>query len=626
MGRLARLRAALRRRITIPLLRLQVRLGLLLVGLGVVVLLPVSGAVVVATNQPIFCSSCHEMGLHYATWRQSSHRSVACEECHLVPGVVNMVKMKLNALRQVREHATGEVQASAIQGHVSDENCKRCHSQTPALVTYHGLKITHRAHWNMGVGCTYCHARVVHGPKWLYEGVTSGGREERGGEPRARERVKTAATAAKFTPTMEVCYRCHDGKRASNKCSTCHVTLGERKPAVFDPAWAEAHREEVSREGEQDCLRCHISAFCDTCHRTANPHPGDWGERHPQEVAKGPARGGGQGGPRPAASCEHCHLAPAEKRPRRVEDLAFCRACHSLRREHRQGDWRVTHGPESLADPASCLRCHTQSWCSDCHAISRPHPQEWLARHPAEASRKSSNCQTCHTQQFCDACHKGKRGVPSSHDSDWLTRHQDAVGRDLRRPPPRGVGRAEAESCRVCHKADFCQGCHAKKAPVSHGRHWLSQHGMASKAQPAACMLCHMEKSCNECHGMTMPHPKLWLASHHKAAAEDSSLCERCHQRGSCETCHRGALPDSHRPRDWVGRHGGEAKGEGAQCSLCHREEFCFACHGMAMPHPGDWALTHKNQAGFGPDSVCYRCHKYQDRCAQCHGDTVPEQ
>lgn len=577
--------ALLSRRLRIPFTQRSIPVFALVL-VGVIVGVPVGGIGLALTNQPIFCSSCHEMSLHYATWQESSHRSVTCEECHVMPGMVSMFKSKLAALRQIREHAKGGVTSAAIQGHVPSENCQRCHKETPELVTYHGLKITHRDHWSMEVDCTYCHDRVVHGPKWLYEGVSS------------TKRIQEVSTAFTFSPTMEGCFRCHDGKKASNECSTCHVTLGERKPTVFDPAWVQAHTNEVRLHGEDDCQRCHQQVFCDACHRSADPHPTSWVSKHPKEAKKNPK------------ACQQCHLAPAEKAPRKITDMAFCRACHGLRQEHKQADWEILHGSESLSNPQSCVRCHAQSWCSDCHAISRPHPQQWLTRHPAEANRGRQKCSICHTNDYCTACHQNKEGIPASHTSDWLSRHHEQARRgDM--------------SCRTCHEEQFCQSCHAQKAPASHGKRWMSQHGSASESQFRACLLCHKESQCNQCHGLTMPHPKLWLASHHKQGAEQKQLCDQCHRKESCDACHRGAFPASHQPTDWLDRHGAQAKQSKSPCSLCHRDAFCNSCHGTPMPHPKDWRKTGHGNATSQDSKVCARCHR-ESSCINCHGLAMP--
>jgi len=577
--------APLFKRVRLPFTRRTVPVWLFL-SVGTPFFLFFGVGALVVTNQPIFCTSCHEMDLHYATWRQSGHQSVGCEECHVMPGAVSMFKSKINALRLVRAHAGGDIRAQAIQGHVPDSNCQRCHPETPELVTYHGLKITHRDHWKLGVECTFCHDRVVHGPKWMYTGVTSS------------EKVTAVMTAAKYTPTMETCYRCHDGKRAPNECSTCHVSLGERKPTVFDPAWVEAHRAEVQRTGEADCERCHTTDFCAGCHRAANPHPNDWIAQHPEQVRKSPT------------GCPKCHLAPAEQQPADVKKMAFCVDCHGLRQQHKQADWQQVHGKESLANPAYCQQCHTTEWCASCHSISKPHPTEWLARHSAEASRNPKSCQVCHTPQFCESCHQSKRSVPASHQNDWLARHKDSA-------------RQQGANCNTCHRPEFCQACHAKKPPANHSKLWLSQHGVMSQVQGNSCTFCHTSSFCNKCHGVIMPHPKDWVKQHPKTAAQDKTVCAQCHRKEGCETCHRGALPATHKAADWMHHHSRQAKQQSAQCALCHRKDFCKSCHGTEMPHPSDWLRDTHGKAAQKDRGSCLRCHQEND-CTKCHGVTMP--
>ncbi len=584
-GLWTRVREGFRRQVVIPIIRVRVPLAVVVLVVAIVVVTPVGGAALWISNQPVFCNSCHEMSMHYATWSQSAHSEVTCEECHVMPGAMNMFKTKLRAIQQVRLHAGGDVKTSVIQGHVPDENCQHCHPETRELITYHGLKITHAAHWDMGLECTFCHDRVAHGPKWQFEGVTSS------------EEFTRSAAPSKYAPTMETCYTCHDGKQASNKCSTCHVTLGERRPTTFDPAWIGAHREEVSGHGEQGCYRCHQEAFCDRCHREANPHTRDWTVRHPEEAESEPDR------------CVVCHLVPGETRPSDVSDLAFCRDCHSLRREHEGTDWVGRHGRESLADPVSCERCHDRGWCSDCHAISRPHPAEWKVRHAAEASLSDEGCGVCHPRHFCDVCHSGEEAIPQSHEVGWLTRHKQEARR------------SEA-SCRVCHESDFCQACHSKHAPQNHGALWLSQHGATSKTQ-SGCLVCHDQKDCRACHGMEMPHPKDWLGQHSAAAAKDAAQCRQCHREEGCETCHRGALASSHEATDWVSQHGRRARESGANCTLCHRSELCSSCHGTEMPHPPGWRNAPHGAAAQQHEATCLRCHS-QSECQACHGLAMP--
>jgi len=578
-------RHSLKHPVVLPVVRRRVSLGVVLLVLALLVLTPAGGTALWISNQPIFCNSCHEMSLHYATWSQSAHSEVICEECHVMPGAANMFKTKLAAIRQVRLHAGGDVKASLIQGHVPDENCRACHPETRELVTYHGLKITHAAHWDMGLKCTFCHDRVAHGPRWQFEGVTSA------------EEFTHVAAPSKYAPTMETCLQCHDGKQASNKCSTCHVTLGERRPSTFDPAWVGAHRQEVELHGEDDCYRCHQDSFCDRCHREANPHTRDWTVRHPEEARSDSSR------------CLVCHLVPGEDQPSDVSDLAFCRDCHSLRREHGGTDWTSIHGQESLADPVSCERCHQESWCADCHAISRPHPAEWSVRHAAEASHDATGCAVCHPTDFCGACHTREEGIPKSHKAGWLTRHKEEA-------------RAGEKACSTCHQPDFCRACHVNHAPENHGALWLSEHGASSRADETACVLCHEQRSCRACHGLQMPHPQDWLAEHF-APAQDKTQCQKCHHEQGCAICHRGALPSSHKTPDWLSHHGTSARGSAAACTLCHRTELCSSCHGTEIPHPAGWAKQPHGTAAQQDTATCTRCHP-RGECQSCHGLAMP--
>src|SRR5574340_327249 len=89
------------RRIRVPFTQRTVALWAVILA-ALAILLPGGGGMLVLTNQPIFCASCHEMDLHYATWRQSSHRNVGCEECHVMPGMLNMFKSKYNRSEERR--------------------------------------------------------------------------------------------------------------------------------------------------------------------------------------------------------------------------------------------------------------------------------------------------------------------------------------------------------------------------------------------------------------------------------------------------------------------------------------------------------------------------------------------
>jgi len=615
---------------------------LTLISFLVIVVVAVLGGIgLELTNRPVFCVSCHEMDVHYATWRESTHRSVTCEECHVMPGMLNMFKSKIKAIYFVYQHQKGGVKPSVIRGHVPDETCRHCHQKTHDLVVYHSLKITHKKHWGMKfegqpIQCTFCHNRVVHGPRIETIGAQTGAAKD------TTTRVVVGAPLSMiYPPTMETCFKCHDGKKLSNQCSLCHTSLGTR-PSTFSPEWVDAHKENVRQEGNT-CGSCHQQDFCKNCHTGANPHPAGWDRTHPEGYKKNPA------------SCPTCHRGPNEKAT--DISMAFCRSCHTVKRAHAQANWLALHAQEFKAAPQKCSRCHTESWCAACHKISRAHPADWLQAHPAQAKQKPDSCRVCHEESFCIACHKGQGpgSTPASHQdkSAWLKNHKFTV-------------REGGVQCSICHPAAFCQTCHKSVIPTSHDRAWVKSHGLQAQVNMTDCEVCHAKSYCSSCHGLEMPHPADWVRQHDTAAVKSGKTCQKCHATDYCQSCHRGLAPSSHQPIEtWLTRHGKAAKsgkekcemchraalcdschglklphtsgwlpkGHAAQaktdaqtCARCHKADYCSSCHGLPMPHPTDWMESHpKNaQASFKKDSVCFRCHKTED-CSTCHGSPLPQ-
>lgn len=581
------LRQWLRSKVTIPCVRWTVSWWLLLVAGALFALAAVGG--VAATNRSVFCNSCHEMDVHYSTWRVSSHKDVQCEECHIMPGVGNMVKSKMAAMRQVYQHVKGGVNPSAIQGHVPDESCKKCHPETRDLIVYHSLKITHKKHWDRGIGCTVCHDRVVHGPN----------------------------AATKNTPKMATCFRCHDGKRAPNTCGLCHETLGVRKPSVFTPEWVEGHKAEVGGD-RASCQRCHQEDFCNNCHRMATPHQSTWLDNHPQEFRKS------------KQDCSVCHAD------------SFCKDCHSIKTEHKLG-WLTKHPSEFRRDPQQCDRCHDRLFCSDCHERYQAHPQGWLQLHPGQAKQKPETCKTCHKENFCVGCHQGQ--VPAGHqDATWLRTHGGQVATSAscrtchtqsfclkchqnQKPSSHDSrwrklhpiqAKASSEACKTCHTPESCRKCHGTQMP--HASNWDMGHRVAAKKDQALCRRCHDDSFCKSCHLSSRPksHTTGWVRKHGQPA-KDPSTCLNCHSKDFCQSCHSSFEPLSH-DADWKKAHGKVANKSVDACRTCHSPDNCKKCHGgVDMPHAENWIMVHKNKgASLADGSVCFKCHE-KTYCQTCH-------
>jgi len=137
-------------------LKLVVLVSGVLLGLGALAV----GAVN-ATSQSAFCGSCHEMQPQYDSWQQSAHRSVDCVQCHVGPGMGNLIRHKLGAVVQVYEHFTGTYpQPIKLSEELPASICLQCHSN---VTTGSVGNFPHPPHLQANLNCTTCHAGLVHG-------------------------------------------------------------------------------------------------------------------------------------------------------------------------------------------------------------------------------------------------------------------------------------------------------------------------------------------------------------------------------------------------------------------------------------------------------------------------------
>jgi len=149
-----------------------------------------------------------------------------------------MIKAKVKGLRMVLKHITTgkeQLQRLVLKAEVPDLRCLQCHGDIREKETldYHSLTVTHQKHLARGYHCTACHTNVVHGGNALW----------------------------KNTPSMDTCFKCHDGKQARNNCSLCHKELGEIKPALYNPDWIQAHKRNIEDTGLDRCRTCHRQDF-----------------------------------------------------------------------------------------------------------------------------------------------------------------------------------------------------------------------------------------------------------------------------------------------------------------------------------------------------------------------------
>jgi hypothetical protein len=167
-----------------------------------------------------------------------------------------------------------------------------------------------------------------------------------------------------------------------------------------------------------------------------------------------------------ATTCQLCHrLARGDEPVITAVAEETCVECHRNEGAPRRCDTchlglsRTTvpasHGEESFMrehhnqNTTTCLRCHAQSFCTDCH--SRDHTPLWkLSAHGQDAVRDPRACATCHEADQCDRCHRTSPPA-DHHQADWI-----GLGHSM-------SARASTRACVTCHdREDDCEVCHLR--------------------------------------------------------------------------------------------------------------------------------------------------------------------
>jgi hypothetical protein len=232
-------------------------------------------------------------------------------------------------------------------------------------------------------------------------------------------------------PRMESCLGCHDGVRAADACTTCHLAgadglvrtelpggrllpTGGASGAPHGPGFSEEHAQ-ASRGLGAACASCHAQAFCADCHLgVAKPldfHAGDYVTLHAIDARRN------------TPDCSTCHRTQS-----------FCVGCHE-----RSGVG--TRGASGFRTAGEVGRFHPDGWAS---ADGRG-----ANHHAREAQRNLRQCTSCHREDDCRACHSAEPGSlqVSPHGPGW-----------------RGSARCRALAAR---NGRMCLRCHLELTAVS---------------------------------------------------------------------------------------------------------------------------------------------------------------
>lgn len=382
-------------------------------------------------------------------------------------------------------HATAPGGAYMAVDAARPEGCFGCH--------------THRAssHYAPDNRCTTCHVALARAP-----GLTAAEVAALPRPPSHEARTFIVDHAPAGEGAVAQCATCH----ARESCARCHVNAATQRdiltlasdarvaaavrgkspvypvPSDHRLAGFDVEHGRAAAANDATCANCHARSSCSACHtgpaardvisRLPDPTSGALGVRLVNPVRLGrPLAQRVSGVPQGQAALL------ADTGARRV-------------RAHLQG-FLETHRFNAAAGTTTCEGCHTQRFCTDCHAGETRrafHPANFAAAHAADVYARDRDCASCHnTEVFCRDCHNatgvasrgGRAGIWHNAQPQWLLQHGRAA-------------RQELTTCTTCHRESSCLRCHATSGwGVSpHGANFDASR-LGRKAM-AMCARCHI--------------------------------------------------------------------------------------------------------------------------------------
>jgi hypothetical protein len=306
----------------IPRLLGRVRWGVvLLVACFVFAVLEVSFLVVTFTGSG--CNNCHIPQAAAEANAKTPHASVACLECHRTSGRLSLPLLNLQAAGNLFAALNPWSNSSPSQVHIDQTRCLGCHTNILGKNPPQGrdIKMSHKEPVAAGESCLTCHQTETHARDAL-----------------SRDRDHGSCTG------------CHDGDKAPNACSVCHV----REPS----------RDKTSLPGTEAVI-----------------HGANWEKAH------------GMGN---MNTCTLCHAT------------SFCKGCHGIDLPHARVAFPYVHGTEAIAvGNEVCTGCHAEKFCSSCHQIEMPHGATFLPEHSKITAKVGrATCDRCHVPDDCETCHE----------------------------------------------------------------------------------------------------------------------------------------------------------------------------------------------------------------------------
>jgi len=253
------------------------------------------------------------------------------------------------------------------------------------------------------------------------------------------------------TPTKGILidHKVHEEKAV--ECGICHNRVAHNedfKLTLTDPETGKPNRKHANFMTMTACFRCHTqtgeSGGLEAPGECAACHPADFELKPPSHLVKGFFPEG------------HAKLAQAEVK--RVQSFEASAPAESGSEQPATEGGEGSEATEELGPSLppvesinECYTCHNESFCTDCHGLPMPHPDDFLKGHGELGKTIPAKCANCHgdPKLFCDECHHGS-SMEREYDTSvpWLNQH------------PGVVAATGAQACFECHDPTFCANCH----------------------------------------------------------------------------------------------------------------------------------------------------------------------
>lgn len=247
------------------------------------------------------------------------------------------------------------------------------------------------------------------------------------------------------------------------------------------------------------------------------------------------------------SECSRCHVPGAIGI---IPERAVCLECHQEDEivetvlgpaKSHTPVWVKQHGLDSQSAGAQCSKCHSISFCVDCHkggelgtdlkkrtvrmdTAPETHTSRFRIVHPLKATAEQvQKCYTCHSRSDCVDCHESYRQKYLvtgreivSHQKNWQTL----------------ISRTDVPD-HTAFNLNQCQDCHPGGALSSD--EWSRGHAREARRTLGSCQSCHPDgDACLACHSaktglMISPHPGNWRRIQRNFKKESPEVCDKCH-------------------------------------------------------------------------------------------------